>query len=274
MEPIHPSTSEYLTDAAVAEEYDQYFDESPLFAFDTELLCQWLAHPGRVLDVGCGTGRHVLTLRRNGHEVVGIDLSVPMLDVGRQKLESYGVDALLIRSDLTGLPSPFVPESFDYAICMFSTIGMVRGGENRLRVLRGIREVLRPGGALAIHVHNRWNGLATPDGLYALVRNLWETYQGKAEFGDKILWYYRGIRDMYVHVFTWKELDTLLRRAGFDVNEIVPLNRKRGGPLRLPLARGIRANGFIARATKPRGPRSAASGTTEDQYAFTSTQPG
>jgi malonyl-CoA O-methyltransferase len=51
----------------------------------------------RVLDVGCGTGRHTLKLVRQGNEVVGIDLSEGMLSVARRTLDGHPVT--LIRAD-------------------------------------------------------------------------------------------------------------------------------------------------------------------------------
>lgn len=250
MDPMHPSTIRYLTSRDVAEEYDSYFDETPLFAYDTKLLGRWLGKPGRTLDIGCGTGRHVIALARQGHRVVGIDLSQHMLDVVRDKLYKTGIDASLIRADMMELPTLFSPGSFDYASCMFSTLGLIAGRANRLEFLDGVVRVLRPGGLLAVHVHNRWHGLTTPNGLYALAANLWQTYRGRAELGDKILWYYRGIRDMYVHVFSRRELEDLLTAAGFIVREIVPLNGSRSGPLWPQVMTNIRANGFIALAER------------------------
>src|SRR5205809_5074971 len=40
---------------------------------------------GRVLDVGCGAGRHLLYLGRRGHDVVGIDVSPGALEVCRRR---------------------------------------------------------------------------------------------------------------------------------------------------------------------------------------------
>jgi len=251
MDPMHPSTVRYLTDRDVAEEYDSYFDDSPLFDYDTRLVTQWFAQPGRLLDVGCGTGRHVIAFARCGHRVLGVDLSTHMLNVAREKLLNADANAVLVQADIMELPMLVQPGSFDYALCMFSTLGMVAGHANRLTFLTGVAHALRPGGQLAVHVHNRWHALATPDGVHFLVTNLWQTWRGRAELGDKILWYYRGIRNMYVHVFSRRELRDLLSSAGFVVRQIVPLNRRRSGPLRLPWAAGLRANGFIVLAEKP-----------------------
>ena len=251
MDPMHPSTATYLTRRDVAEDYDEYFDHSPLFHYDTRLLSRWFARPGRLLDVGCGTARHVVAFARRGHRVVGVDLSAHMLEMARDKLRQAAVPAALVRGDMMELPMLFAPGSFDYVICMFSTVGMVAGQANRQAFLAGITRVLRPGGKLAVHVHNRWHGLTRPGELLALADNVWQTWRGRAELGDKILWYYRGIRNMYVHVFSRGELRNLLAGAGLTVREIVPLNQRRSGPLRVPVATGVRANGFIALAQRP-----------------------
>lgn len=45
----------------------------------------------RILDIGCGTGRHSIELARRGYSVVGIDLSESMLDKARAKARAAGV---------------------------------------------------------------------------------------------------------------------------------------------------------------------------------------
>ncbi len=250
MDPMHPSTVTYLSRPEIAYEYDDYFADSPLFAFDTTLLERWFPQPGRVIDVGCGTGRHVAHLARLGHAVTGVDLSDHMLRVAREKLNGTAWSAALVRADMMEVPQLFRPDTFDVALSMFSTLGLIAGRANRAEFLRGLAYVVKPGGHLAVHVHNRWHDVLTMDGVHALVANLWQTYRGQAEWGDKILWYYRGIRDMYVHVFSRRELNDLLVEAGWDVVDIVSLNGRRSGPLRLPLATSFRANGFIALARR------------------------
>ncbi|MBN1341612.1 MAG: class I SAM-dependent methyltransferase [Phycisphaerae bacterium] len=250
MDPKHPSTLAYLASSDVAEEYDDYFDGAPLFAYDTKLIRGWFEVPGRLLDVGCGTARHVIELARRGHQVIGLDLSEHMLGVAREKVQEAGVGAFLVRGDMLRTERLFRAGSFDYAICMFSTLGLVAGHAHRVGFLEGLARVLRPGGRLAVHVHNRWHGVTTLHGIHSTLSNLWETHRGRAEWGDKILWYYRGIRNMYVHVFSRQELEGLLRQAGLRVLEMVPLNGRRSGPLRLRIATGVRANGYIALAER------------------------
>lgn len=48
---------------------------------------------GPILDVGCGTARVATALAADGHEVVGIDLSAPMLRLAEQRREALSADA-------------------------------------------------------------------------------------------------------------------------------------------------------------------------------------
>ena len=47
---------------------------------------------GPILEVGCGTGRVATALVADGHEVVGIDLSAPMLRLAQQRRETLAAD--------------------------------------------------------------------------------------------------------------------------------------------------------------------------------------
>jgi len=50
----------------------------------------------RILDVGCGTGRHAIELAKRGYSVVGIDLSESMLAHARKKAEAEKVSVLFV----------------------------------------------------------------------------------------------------------------------------------------------------------------------------------
>src|SRR3954465_6897004 len=79
---------------------------------------------GPVLDLGCGTGRLMLPLLRDGHVVVGVDRARPMLTraaagLARPRAELRG-RALLVRGDLRALP--FAKRRFSFAVAAFHTI--------------------------------------------------------------------------------------------------------------------------------------------------------
>lgn len=63
------------------------------------------AQTGPVIELGCGTGRILLPLARAGVQVVGVDLSMPMLDRARQRLRRAGITSgSLVRGDIRFLP--------------------------------------------------------------------------------------------------------------------------------------------------------------------------
>ncbi len=102
--------------------------------------------PGPVLDLGAGTGDLALALRRGvpGRDVVGLDLSVGMLRVGRAKLAARGERRVhLVRGDVLRLPFP------DAAFAGAATAFTLRNVADLGAALREVRRVLRPGGAFA-----------------------------------------------------------------------------------------------------------------------------
>jgi len=244
---VDRSLWEYAHDRSIARDYDRFFDNNLLFEFDRQWLDARLEKPGRLVDLGCGAGRHVVHFARRGFQVLGVDLSHEMLLVTGEKARGQGVDVDRLEANLCRLDC-LRDRAFDYAISMFSTLGMVEGHENRLRVLLHARRLLRPGGLLALHVHNRCYNLWDPQGRRWLAGDLLTGLLGRRPMGDKRL-SYRGIPRMYLHVFTRGELSRLLTDSGFRVRELLPLRDDRCGPLpaRHWLPR-LRANGFLVLA--------------------------
>ncbi|WP_135820351.1 class I SAM-dependent methyltransferase [Halostella litorea] len=72
----------------------------------------------RVLEIACGTGRFTVMLAERGADVVGLDISGPMLQQGREKARSAGVDDTLefMRGDAARLPFP--DDHFDTVFAM------------------------------------------------------------------------------------------------------------------------------------------------------------
>jgi SAM-dependent methyltransferase len=74
-------------------------------------LAEQGAISGRVLDVGCGTGEHVLMCAGRGLPATGIDLAVPALEVAREKARERGLDARFLCHDALRVAE--LAESFD-----------------------------------------------------------------------------------------------------------------------------------------------------------------
>jgi demethylmenaquinone methyltransferase/2-methoxy-6-polyprenyl-1,4-benzoquinol methylase len=97
--------------------------------------------PGeRVLDLGAGTGVSTLELARSGALAVGADISVGMLQAGREKRP----EATLLAADALHLP--FADETFDAVTISFA----LRNIADTTAALREMARVTKPGGRLVV----------------------------------------------------------------------------------------------------------------------------
>ncbi|MEM9658383.1 MAG: methyltransferase domain-containing protein [Planctomycetota bacterium] len=242
---VSRGTWDYVQSRRVARDYDDYFAWKSLFQFDQEVLVRHFSSQGLVADFGCGTGRALLPLVRNGRRGLAIDLSRHMLQVVLEKAASDGVSVDCLQANLVDMDA-IADASVDDAMCLFSTLGMIRGRTNRRRALGHFYRILKPGGRFVLHVHNYWYNLRDPGGPRWLMANLAAApFRSEIELGDK--WFpYRGLPSMYLHVFRWRELASDLRHAGFRIVEKIALDARRRHPLAMPWFLGaLRANGWI-----------------------------
>lgn len=242
---VSRGTWDYARASHIADEYDAYFAENRLFELDEQVLARHFTPPGIVADLGCGSGRALVPLVRRGLRGLAIDLSDEMLRVVAAKARQENLDITCVQANLVELDQ-LDDASVDYAMCMFSTLGMIRGSENRMRALGHARRILKPAGLFVLHVHNWWYNLYDPGGPWWLLGNLFRPLvDRRIERGDKFF-EYRGIPNMFLHVFTRREIRRDLQRAGFRIVEWIPLDPRRHRPLRRPwLLENLRANGWI-----------------------------
>jgi ubiquinone/menaquinone biosynthesis C-methylase UbiE len=114
-----------------SESYDH--TDNPVVAIDN-LHAMPLLQPQsgeRILDAGCGTGRHLEPLLRSGACATGLDFSAGMLAVARRKLPA----ACLVQADLQ-TPLPFHDAAFDAILCALI-------GEHLPRLCETFREFRR-----------------------------------------------------------------------------------------------------------------------------------
>ena len=126
-----------------------------------------LAPGDRVLDVGCGPGRHALEFARRGIRCVGVDISERFVEVAGAQAEAESLADLtvFVRGDARSLGAvPAVASvaaegGFDAAVSLcqgaFGLGGPPRSDDPQnlaadAAVLHGVRSALRPGGAVAV----------------------------------------------------------------------------------------------------------------------------
>lgn len=94
----------------------------------------------RVLDLGCGDGRHLGPLASAGPSVIGLDLSEPLLRAARAR----DGGAPLVRADMRALP--FGDGSFTAVLSLFTAFGYFGPDGGDREMVAGIARVLAPGG--------------------------------------------------------------------------------------------------------------------------------
>ena len=181
--------------------------------------------PGaRVLDIGCGHGRHSLELARRGLHVTGIDASPRSLAIARTTAAEEALDVELRELDMRTLD---YDGEFDAAISLFTSFGFFDEADNQA-VLDGAARALRPGGSFVVDVIN-------PPGLFPVYRDhFWETLDDGTLFlqehdydhlsgRNRATWTFvrpDGTRSELRHsvrIYTAPELSTMLQAAGLTV---------------------------------------------------------
>jgi len=187
------------------------------------IIAELALRPGsRILDMGCGTGRHSVELARRGYRMTGVDLSRGMLEQAKMAAAKAGVEIELIQADATEVKLKPV---FDGAICLcegsFGLLGSNHSARDQgYAILRNISDAIKPGGRLILTASNGLkkirqysqadvdSGKFDPDGLVEVCTMEWETPSGteSVEVREK--------------GYTPDELTLLAQKAGLTVEHI------------------------------------------------------
>jgi SAM-dependent methyltransferase len=227
----------------VTDWFEQWFGEEYLRLYPhrddddaaqlTALIASHTELRGRVLlDLACGPGRHSVFFRSLGANVVGFDLSMPLLSRARHL--NGDEPPALVRGDMRRLP--FGEATFDVVVNLFTSFGYFTDDRQHEAVLRGAANTLKPGGTFVLDFLNA-------DSLHqSLVPH------DEIQLGDRRVVVERSItpderfviKEIHlvddgrsflerVRLFSARDLSSMLRQAGLDVSE--PLGDYEGHPL-------------------------------------------
>lgn len=121
----------------------------------------------RILDIGCGTGRHSIEMTSRGYNITGIDLSDSQLKRAREKAIRQNLNIDFQKHDARYLP---FSEEFDLAIMLCEgAFPLMETDEMNFQILKNAARALKPGGKL---VFTTLNGLFP---LFHSVKDFLET---------------------------------------------------------------------------------------------------
>jgi SAM-dependent methyltransferase len=124
----------------------------------------------KILDIGCGTGRHAIELTKRGYSVLGVDLSESQLFRARQKAREQKLDIKFLLHDARLLP---FHQEFDLAIMLCEgAFPLMETDEMNFQILESAAKALKDNGKL---IFTTLNGLFP---LFHSVKDFIEQAQG------------------------------------------------------------------------------------------------
>lgn len=125
---------------------DLYRLEMEDFQEDIAFYRQLLPDGGRILEVGCGTGRVARQLAGRDREVVGMDISMPML---RRAALHHPAHCRFLCMDMVHLG---FRQAFDAVLIPYNTLNLLTDEDRILRCLGGCRRALKSAGQLVVQL--------------------------------------------------------------------------------------------------------------------------
>lgn len=126
--------------------YDTFMEGTPYekWAGNIEyLFTRFGIKPDLILELGCGTGNITIPLAKRGYEMIGIDFSVDMLNIAREKAFLNKLDILLLNQDMREFE---LYGTVDACISLCDSMNYIINPEDFVKVLKLVKNYLNPGG--------------------------------------------------------------------------------------------------------------------------------
>jgi SAM-dependent methyltransferase len=148
------------------------------------LIRERLPRATTLLDVGCGTGRHLAFLRGQYRLVEGLDLNPDLLAIARSRLPGVALHC----ADMASFD---LEKKFDVVICLFSAIAYVESAERMRQSIAAMSRHLEPDGLLIVEPwfspETYWTGTITANCRSARPENSLDVHEpaGKGRIGAR-----------------------------------------------------------------------------------------
>lgn len=179
-----------------------------------------LAPGSRLLDVGCGPGRHSLEFARRGFDVVGVDISERFVRLGNESAAAEGLQSG-VRFERGDARTLRFENEFDavFSLCQggFGLVGRTEDGAADGRVLNAMASSLRGGGQLVVSAFSAYfqlQHLESGDSFDAGTGVNHERTEVRDANGSAVP------ADLWTTCFTPRELRLLVERTGLSVREL------------------------------------------------------
>ena len=106
---------------------------------------------GKVLDFGCGFGRHCVEFSKRGYDVTGIDFSEALIEKASKHINACTGSLRFIHDDCRKYSAS---EPFDLILCLYDVIGSFREEKENLKIIANIYHNLKTGGKAVVSVMN------------------------------------------------------------------------------------------------------------------------
>jgi len=127
----------------------------------------------RILDIGCGTGRHSIELSKRGYNITGIDLSDSQLTRAREKADKEGLKIDFLKHDARNLP---FKNEFDLVIMLCEgAFSLMETDEMNYEILKNATKSLKEHGKIIF---------TTLNGFFPLYHSVEEFYASTSEEGN------------------------------------------------------------------------------------------
>ncbi|MBU9888248.1 MAG: class I SAM-dependent methyltransferase [Candidatus Omnitrophica bacterium] len=163
---------------ALFENYARKYDQES-FVRGTDGECDFIeqeiafGRSCRILDIGCGTGRHAIELAKRGYEVTGVDLSGNQIKRAREKAQEAGVTVDFRIQDARHLP---FDGEFDLAVMLCEGgFSLMETDEMNFEILKNATKALKDKGKLIFTALN---------GLFPLFHSVNEFYKAVQKEGQ------------------------------------------------------------------------------------------